>query len=81
LILAFPHTFRKTRTQTQTVEGLPLATRNYQTEPKHRIPFTALTSAQIDDKLASAIAAGPSSTSAFSGAQVGQSLPVTARSA
>src|SRR5687768_5572354 len=57
------------------MEEFPLATR-YQSEPKHRIAFTALTPAQIDDKLAPAIAAGPTSVSPFANAQVGQSLKI-----
>lgn len=53
-----------------------MATRNYQPEPKHRIQFTALTSAQIDAKLASAIAAGPASASPFASSHVGNSIRI-----
>ncbi len=53
-----------------------MATRNYLPEPKHRIAFTALTEAQIVEKLGPAIASGPSSASAFATAQVGQGIKI-----
>ncbi|MEY4640433.1 MAG: hypothetical protein RLZZ227_427 [Pseudomonadota bacterium] len=53
-----------------------MSTRNYQPEPKHRIAFTQLSTAQIDANLAGAIAAGPGSASPFANAHVGQSLRI-----
>lgn len=53
-----------------------MSTRNYQSEPKHRFPFTKLTAAQIVEKFAPASASGPSSSSAFATAQVGQNLKI-----
>ena len=53
-----------------------MATRNFQPEPKHRIEFTALTPAQIDDSLAPAITSGPSSASPFATGQAGQRLKI-----
>ena len=52
-----------------------MTTRNYQAEPKHRIPFTNLTEDQIIKKLRAA-ANGPPSQSAFSTALAGTSLKV-----
>jgi hypothetical protein len=51
----------------------PVSTRNYMTEPKHRIVFTKLTETQIGQKLQAA-ASGPASASTFSSALAGKSL-------
>ena len=52
-----------------------MSTRNYLPEPKHRFPFTALTEAQISQKLQAANN-GPSSKSAFSTALSGKNLKI-----
>ena len=52
-----------------------MSTRNYQTEPKHRHPYTRLTEAQISQKLNNATS-GPSSHSPFSSALAGHNLSI-----
>ncbi len=52
-----------------------MTTRKYQTEPKHRIPFTSLTEEQIIKKLRAAVN-GPPGQSAFSTTLAGTSLRV-----